>query len=435
MLSFRYTNTKVSAVVKYIKRITDTIVGEKLQGLGGLMIIGPKWCGKTSTAQQFSKSAVYLDDSEAGENNIQIASLNPSLLLEGKTPRLIDEWQNAPSLFDAARREIDKRGASGQFIFTGSVTPPKSQRRHSGTGRFSYVRMYPMSLNESGESNGSISLSDLFTGEPDMGKASTMTIEELVFCILRGGWPGTLHLNDKAAMSVAQDYAFSIENNEWVHGVDKRIKRHPEKIKALLRSYARNTATTASVGTILKDVLESGGTISRATVDAYVRELQNLFVIDDQPAWSASLRSTTPLRQTPKRHLVDPSLAAAAIGATQEKLLKDFNTLGYLFESLCVRDMRIYAAKNNAAVSHYRDKTELEADIIIEKPDGSWGAMEVKLGSSQEDEAAANLLKLASRVDTSKNGEPAFLAILTGGKYPHKRKDGVLVIPIGCMAP
>jgi len=426
---------RMGVVMRYITRTTDVIVGEKLQNLGGLMIIGPKWCGKTSTAQQFSNSALYLDDTEDGYSNIHIASLNPSLLLQGPTPRLIDEWQLAPNLFDVARRIIDKRGACGQFIFTGSATPPSTQTRHSGTGRFSYVRMYPMSLYESGESNGSVSLADMFKGEPDLGTASTLSVEHLVFCILRGGWPGALQLNDKAALSVAKEYIHSIENNEWIYSADKRIKRHPEKIRALIKSYARNTATPTTIETILKDILESGGAISRRTADAYIRELHNLFVIDDQPAWSASLRSTTPLRQTPKRHLADPSLAAAAIGATQAKLLKDFNTLGYLFESLCVRDMRAYAAANDALVTHYRDKTDLETDIIVEKAEGAWGAMEVKLGSKQEDEAAANLLKLAARVDTSKCGEPAFLAILTGGKYPYRRKDGVFVIPIGCMAP
>jgi len=421
--------------MKYISRATDAIVKEKLQGLGGLIIVGPKWCGKTSTAEQFSKSAVYLDDSENGNNNIQIASLNPALLLQGVTPRLIDEWQLAPDLFDAARREIDKRGLSGQFILTGSVSPTDTQTKHSGTGRFSYVRMYPMSLYESGESNGSVSLADLFTGKPDLGNASNLDLERLVFCILRGGWPGTLHLNDKTALSVADDYLYSIENNEWLYLTDQKVKRHPEKIKALLRSYARNTSTTVSVETIMKEVLDTGGTISRGTADAYIRELQNLFVIDDQPTWGVSLRSPVPLRQTPKRHLTDPSLAAAAIGATQEKLLKDFNTLGFLFESLCVRDMRVYAAANQATVSHYRDKTDLEVDLIVEKNDGSWGAFEVKLGSKQEDSAAANLLKFTARIDTAKCGEPSFLAIITGGKYPHKRKDGIFVIPIGCMAP
>jgi predicted AAA+ superfamily ATPase len=421
--------------MKYIKRATDVIVEEKLSGLGGLIITGPKWCGKTSTAEQFSNSAIYLDDLENGSNNIQIASLNPSILLEGKTPRLIDEWQLAPSLFDAARREIDKRNASGQFIFTGSVTPPMKPTRHSGTGRFSYVRMYPMSLFESGESNGSVSLADMFKGKPELGTESTVSIEKLVFCILRGGWPGSLRLKEAAALSVSYDYLYSLENNEWIYTEDKRVKRHQEKIKALIRSYARNTATPAAVETIVQDILDAGGAISRATADAYIRELQNLYVIDDQPTWGASLRSKTPLRLTPKRHLVDPSLAAAAIGATQDKLLKDFNTLGFLFESLCVRDMRVYAAANYAKVSYYRDKTDLEADIIVEKSDGSWGAMEVKLGSSQEEEAASNLLKLALRVDTTKCGEPAFLAIITGGKYPYRRNDGVYVIPIGCLAP
>ena len=421
--------------MKYIARVTDTSVNDRLQALGGLVIVGPKWCGKTSTAEQFSNSALYLDDASHGNNYIQIAALNPAILLEGANPRLIDEWQLAPSLFDAARREIDKRNASGQFIFTGSATPPRQLTRHTGTGRFSYVRMYPMSLYESGESNGSVSLAALFDGKPNLDAASTLSIERLVFCILRGGWPGTLHMRDHAALRVAADYLYSIENNEWIYASDRRIKRNAEKIGALIKSYARNTATTASTETILKDVLGEGGTIARTTADAYIRELQSLFVIDDQPAWSVSLRSRTPLRQAPKRHLADPSLAAAALGATQEKLRRDFNTLGYLFESLCVRDMRIYAIANNASVSHYRDKTNLEADIIIERDDGAWGAIEVKLGSNQENEAAANLLAVASRVDTVHNGQPSFLAVITGGQYPYKRDDGVYIIPIGCMSP
>ena len=419
----------------YISRVTDSIVEEKLQGLGGLFIVGPKWCGKTSTAYQFSKSMLYLDDTEMGSNNIQIANLNPSVLLMGDTPRLIDEWQLAPVLFDAARREIDNRGKSGQFIFTGSVTPPKNQRQHSGTGRFAYIRMYPMSLYESGESNGSISLDTLFEGHPNLSSTSTLTVDELVFCIMRGGWPGTLKMNERSAISVAQEYLHSIENNEWIYTTDKRIKRHPEKIRALLRSYARNTATQASIETIHKDILELGGVVSRGSLDSYIRELNNLYVIDDQPAWGISLRSSTPLRQAPKRHLADPSLEAAAIGATKDKLLMDFNTLGFLFESLCVRDMRIYSAANDATVSHYRDKTNLEVDIIVEKNDGTWGAMEVKLGSKQEDEAAVNLITFSKKVDTTKKGEPAFLAILTGGRYPYRREDGVYVLPIGCMGP
>ena len=417
----------------YITRVTDAIVRERLLGLGGLMIVGPKWCGKTTTAEHFSKSAVYLDDTEDGKNNIQIAALNPSVLLDGENPRLIDEWQLAPNLFDAVRREIDKRNSSGQFILTGSVTPPKNKNQHSGTGRFSYLRMYPMSLYETGESNGSVSLADLFNGNPNLTIASTLTLDNLVFCILRGGWPGALHMSDNAALRVAKDYIYSIENNEYIYSTDKRIKRNSEKIKALIRSYARNTATSVSIETIHEDIQEAGGMISRATVDSYIRELQSLFVIEDQPAWSVSLRSRTPLRQAPKRHLSDPSLAAAAIGATRDKLLKDFNTLGYLFESLCVRDMRIYAASNEASISHYRDKTDLEADIIVERADGAWGAMEVKLGSKQEDEAAGNLIKLVSRIDISKRGSPAFLAIITGGKYPYRRKDGVFVLPIGCL--
>ena len=421
--------------MKYITRVTDSVIRKKLEGLGGLMIVGPKWCGKTSTAEQFSNSAIYIGDEEEGGNNIQTALFRPSILLEGATPRLVDEWQLAPNLFDAARRIIDKRRQSGQFIFTGSTTPPMEKTRHSGVGRFSYVRMYPMSLFESGESNGSISLKELFEGKSDLGTASKLSIENLVFCILRGGWPLTLQMKDDIAISVASDYLYALENNEWLNFPEEEKAWKPEKIKPLIQSYSRNIATPASIETIYKDVSETGGSISRPTADAYIQKLQKLYVIDDLPAWNVSLRSKTALRQTPKRHLTDPSLAATAIGATQDKLLRDLNTLGFLFESLCVRDIRVYAAANDCSISFYRDKTELEIDIIIEKTDGTWGAMEVKLGSFQEDEAAKNLITLSKRVDVNKTGDPAFLAILTGGKYPYKRKDGVFVIPIGCLAP
>jgi predicted AAA+ superfamily ATPase len=419
----------------YLPRVTDAIIAKKLKGLGGLMIVGPKWCGKTSTAEQFSNSAAYLDDTENGENNIKVASLNPKALLEGKTPRLIDEWQLAPTIFDAVRREIDKRKDGGQFILTGSATPPTEKKRHSGTGRFSYVRMYPMSLYESGESVGSVSLGSLFKGKPDLSTPSALSFDDLVFAIVRGGWPGTLSMNPQASLTIANEYLFSLKQNEFIYSLDHRVRRNSEKIISLIRSYARNTSTTASIETILKDTSNTGGEISRTTADSYIRELKELYVIEDQPAWNTALRSRTALRQAPKRHLIDPSLAAAAIGATSEKLLRDINTLGFMFESLCVRDMRIYASVHDAAISHYRDKTNLEVDIIIEKPDGEWGAIEVKLGNDQEEEAAANLIKLESVVDSDRRGAPSFLAIVTSGKYPYKRDDGIYVIPIGCLKP
>ncbi len=425
----------MNKVKGYRPRVADAIVSRKLAGLGGLIIVGPKWCGKTSTAEQVAASAVYLDDVDEGHNLVEIASLNPGVLLRGETPRLVDEWQLAPSLFDGIRREIDKRGKSGQFILTGSTTPPRDTTRHSGTGRFSYVRMFPMSLFESGESNGSISLTALFSGNPELGTPSNLKVDELAYLMVRGGWPGCLGMAPATATGIAAEYLYSLENSDFLRADDKRVKRNPSKIRALLRSYARNTATTASTETILADVEASGTHVSRTTVDAYLRDLNRLYVVCDQPAWGGAMRSRSPLRQTPKRHLADPSLAAAAIGASPEKLLLDFNTMGFLFESLCVRDVRVYGSLSEVTVSHYRDKTGLEADIILERPDGKWGAVEVKMGGRQEEEAADNLKAVVAKMDTVKIGEPAFLAILTAGQYPVRRKDGIFVVPIGCLGP
>jgi predicted AAA+ superfamily ATPase len=420
---------------EYINRVTDGEVLKKLETLGGLIIVGPKWCGKTSTAEQFAKSAVYLDDEEDGENNVNVAMFNPHIMLDGQVPRLIDEWQLAPTLFDAARRIIDQRGASGQFIFTGSTTPPEEKTRHSGTGRFSRMEMFPMSLYETGDSNGAVSLASLFDGDVNVSKASTLTVEQLAFAIARGGWPGALRLSDQGKLNIANEYVESLVNSDFLRLRGKATRRKPEKLRALLRSYARNVATATSIETILADVTGSGITMSKGTAENYILDMKELFAINDQPAWNGNMRSRTPVRQTPKRHLADPSLAASLLGATPDKLLRDYNTFGFLFESLCVRDTRVYASPLEARVSHYRDKNGLEADIVIERKDGSWGAIEVKLGSQEEESAAKNLLAMRSKVDTSKSGRPAFLAILTGGKYTYRREDGVFVIPIGCFGP
>jgi predicted AAA+ superfamily ATPase len=420
---------------KYITRVTDAEARKKLETLGGLIIEGPKWCGKTSTAEQFANSTVYLDDEKDGENNINVALLNPHIILDGQAPMLIDEWQLAPILFDTARRIIDQRGLSGQFIFTGSTTPPEEKTRHSGTGRFARLKMLPMSLYETGDSNGSISLKALFDGSADLSKSSELSVEQLAFVIARGGWPGALKLTEQGQLNIANEYVESLVNSDFLRLRGKAARRKPEKLRALLRSYARNVATTASIETILADVMGSGITMSKSTAENYILDMKELFAINDQPAWNGNMRSRTPIRQTPKRHLADPSLAASLLGATPDKMLRDYNTFGFLFESLCVRDMRVYASPLEAKVSHYRDKNGLEADIIIERKDGSWGAIEVKLGSREENNAAASLLKMSSKVDTQKTGEPAFLAILTGTKYPYKRKDGVFVVPLGCLGP
>jgi predicted AAA+ superfamily ATPase len=422
---------------RYIHRVTDPVIERKLRGLGGLLIVGPKWCGKTTTAERFAKSAVYLDDAAGGGVLVEVASLNPGALLRGKSPRLIDEWQLAPPIFDAARREIDKRGKAGQYILTGSATPPVDEARHSGTGRFSRVQMYPMSLFETGESNGSASLEALFDGGggPCLSEPSSLTVDRLAEAIVRGGWPGCLSMPKAVWGDVARDYLASLESSTFLRLADRRVKRNPEKVRALIRSYARNTATMASMETILADVGGAGATVSRAAADQYVADLRQLFVVQDQPAWGGALRSRTPLRAAPKRHLADPSLAAAALGASKAKLLQDFKTMGFLFESLCVRDLRVYGSPLGAEVSHYRDKTGLEADAILTLPDGRWGAFEVKLGARQEDEAARNLLAVAARIDAERSGAPAFLAILTAGSHALRRADGVYVIPAGCLGP
>lgn len=419
----------------YINRITDTLVRDGLSGLGGLMIVGPKWCGKTTTAEQFAQSAVYLDDSEDGQNLVEVASLSPLILLQGETPRLVDEWQLAPGLFDSARREIDKRRRSGQFIFTGSTTPPQQRTAHSGTGRFSYIQMFPMTLYETGESNGTVSLSQLFEGSTKLLHSSALTIERLAFILVRGGWPGVLGLSEKTALGIPGEYVESLVNSDFLRLQTNNTRRDPAKLSALIRSYARNTATTVSLDVILADVNSSGIHMARATAENYLRDLRLLYAIYDQPAWNGSLRSRTPVRQAPKRHLVDPSLAAAAIGASADMLLMDYKTFGFLFESLCTRDIMVYGSPLKARVGYYRDKYGLEVDITVQLDDGRWGAFEVKLGSRQEEAAAKSLLKLAQKVDPDTTGKPSFLAILTGGKYPYRRDDGVYVIPIGCLGP
>jgi predicted AAA+ superfamily ATPase len=418
----------------YLPRIADAAVAHKLQGLGGLIIEGPKWCGKTSTAERFSVSAVYMDDRDSGANNIQLATLNPKVLLAGETPRLVDEWQLAPEIFDAIRREIDRRSKSGQYILTGSTTPPLEKINHSGTGRFARIRMYPMSLFESGESSGIISLQSLFDGTPNLSQASALTVNDLTIALARGGWPQTLSLPDSIACDIAFEYLHSLEQSDLLGNSDKTGRRNSDKMRMFLLSIARNTATTAALRTLIRDVKERGGFLSDVTAENYMEDLKSLFVIEDQPAWTGKLRSKTPLRQTPKRHFIDPSIAVAAMGATPERLAQDLNTFGYLFESLCVRDIRIYAGERST-ISHYRDKSGLEVDIVVEKKDGSWGAFEVKLGSKQEEEAAANLTFFSSQIDTKIMGYPSFLAILTAGKYAYRRKDGIYVIPIGCLGP
>jgi len=418
---------------KYYPRIADKILEEALESAGAVLIEGPKWSGKTWTAAKKSKSILYMQDPDTRESNIQAASVKPSLLLKGEKPRLIDEWQVAPVLWDSVRHEVDMRGEEGQFILTGSATPIiDKQISHTGTGRFSRIKMRPMSLFESNESTGEISLKELFEKYNNIGLTSNIEIEGIAKAIVRGGWPASVTSKPESASKRAQDYVNSIVQFD-VSRVDG-IEKNPNKMFALLRSLSRNISTEANYSVLIKD-MEGGEneSISRPTIQSYLNVLQRLFVVEDLEAWNPSIRSATPLRVSPKRQFVDPSIATATLGITQEHLLLDFNTFGYLFESLCIRDLRIYAEALGGKVSHYRDKSGLECDVVVVLRDGRWGAVEIKLGSNEFDKAAKNLRKLSEVIDYKKMNKPSFLMILTGTKFGYKRDDGVLIVPIGCL--
>lgn len=418
---------------KYYPRIADKLLDEALESAGAVLIEGPKWCGKTWTAEKKSKSILYMQDPDTRESNILAASVKPSLLLKGETPRLIDEWQVAPVLWDSVRHEVDMRGEEGQFILTGSATPILDEQiSHTGTGRISRMKMRPMSLFESNESSGEVSLKALFEQDYNIGSISNLEIEEIAKSIVRGGWPASVASKSESSFKRAQDYVDSIVQFD-VSRVDG-IEKNPNKMFALLRSLSRNISTEANYSVLIKD-MEGGEneSISRPTIQSYMNVLQRLFVVEELEAWNPSIRSATPLRVSPKRQFVDPSIATAALGINHERLLLDFNTFGYLFESLCIRDLRIYAEALGGKVYHYRDKSGLECDAVVVLRDGRWGAVEIKLGSNEFDKAAKNLRIFSEIIDTDKMNKPSFLMILTGTKLGYKRDDGVLVVPIGCL--
>jgi len=418
-------------VREYRFRIADNIIQSYLSSSGAVLIEGPKWCGKTWTGIHHAKSILMMQDPDQAEANLLTASIKPSLLLAGETPRLIDEWQVAPELWDAVRFEVDQRGETGQFILTGSAVPADGAVKHSGTGRIARLRMRPMSLFESCESTGQVSLHSLFNGEKNFDAKSLLSIEEIASVITRGGWPASIGVSDSTGIRMAENYVESIINQD-ISRVDG-TSRSPTKARHLLRSLARNVATLASSETIRQDVLASDELIAPPTMFSYLDALERIFVIENQPAWTPRLRSKTAIRSSPKRHFVDPSIATAVLRVSAEGLKKDFITFGYLFESLCVRDLRIYAQRIDGEIFHYRDKTDLEIDAIISLRDGRWAAIEVKMGSKQIDEGAENLLKVKDRVDKEKMSSPSFLLVLTATQYAYQRKDGVWVVPLGCL--
>ena len=415
----------------YISRLCDESLQLSLQSSGAVLIEGAKWCGKTSTAGNASRSVLFMQDPDNAGSYLAMADTKPSLLLKGETPRLIDEWQMAPVLWDAVRFEVDKRAETGQFILTGSAVPSDNVTAHTGTGRISRLMMRPMSLFESLESNGAVSLRALFDGDRDIETQSDLSIENIAFALCRGGWPASIKLQGKAALRMAMDYVEAVINYD-VSRVDN-IEKNPDRVRLLLRSLARNIATTATYQTIRTDMEATDITISDKTISSYMNALRRLFLVEDLPAWSPSLRSKTAIRTSEKRHFVDPSIATAVLRTNPEGILKDFQYFGFLFEALCTRDIRVYAQTNDGDVFHYRDKSGLESDLIVRLRDGRWAAIEVKLGKKQIDEAAENLLALKARIDEDKMGEASFMMVITGGQYAYRRNDGVLVVPVACL--
>ena len=417
----------------YRTRIVDAKLEALLSVFGGVLIVGPKWCGKSWTASNQANSEVYIDI----EDNKRRALLMPDVILDGPSPRLIDEWQDAPVLWDAARRKIDDEHRPGLLIFTGSAVPiisGENKPSHTGIGRFARMRMRPLSLYEEGISSGKVSLSALFEGKSFQACASDMDYEKALQLICRGGWPALFWVPEENASMVAMEY-LNMVINEDISRVDGS-KRDPALVQLFMRSLARNSATPVKATSLKADITERDGSdISEQTVRSYYEALKRIFVIEEQDAWLPSLRSRSRIRTTPKRHFTDPSLAAAALGATPGILAGDIKTAGFLFETLCFRDLSVYMDALDGKVFHYRDKDNLEGDAILQMPDGRWGAVEIKLGTFEFDYAAANLLKLKKKL-ADDTVSPSFLLIITAsGGMAWQREDGVIVAPIDCLAP
>lgn len=416
---------------EYRPRVADTELDARLKALGAVLIEGPKACGKTATARRLAASEVLLDVDPAARRAVAV---DPQLVLEGETPRLIDEWQLEPELWNYVRRAVDDRGLPGQFILAGSAVPPDDATRHSGAGRITRLRMRPMSLFESGGSSGEISLEDLLAGNRAAGAADTAaTIPRLADDIVRGGWPGLQHLAPAQAQLALTGYLDEIRRVD-VGRVDA-VRRDPERVGRLMQSLARNVSTYAAATTLAADTGGAEGPLKDDTVREYLAALERLMVVEDQPAWAPHLRSRYVLRSAARRHFVDPSLAAAALRASPERLLADLNLFGFLFESLVIRDLRVYAQPLDARVLQYRDSDGLEVDAIVEAADGRWCAFEIKLGHGQVEEGAATLAKFAARVDQKRTGPPAVLGVIVGMGYAYVRDDGINVIPIGLLGP
>lgn len=434
----------------YKNRVADRLLAEKLEAFGAVLIEGPKYCGKTTLATQQARSILSMADTDTLGQNLALARTNISRLLAGETPRLIDEWQIAPQFWDAVRNEVDKRNEDGQFMLTGSAVPPKPKKdesgniigeeniHHTGTGRISRLRLRTMSLWESEDSTGDVSLEELFINPDTVDGVSDIDLDRLAYLTCRGGWPkAVLKKSEKAALAQAFDYYDSVVSND-IKRVDD-IDRDEELTKRIMRSYARNQGTQATVGTILADIKSNGDErMSDSTVYSYIKALKEIFVIEDSIAWNPNLRSKTAIRTSDTRYFIDPSIATAALGMGPKDLINDMETFGFIFETLAIRDLRVYADALDGKVYHYRDKNNLECDAVIHLRNGSYGLVEVKIGGTEPiREGAESLKTLSSKIDSTRMKTPSFMMVLTGiGKFAYKRpEDGVLVVPIGCLRP
>lgn len=421
----------------YRARIVDPMLDRKLQGKGAVLVEGPKWCGKTTTAEQKAASILKLGDVSIYRQSRQIAEMNPALLLEGAAPRLIDEWQTIPELWDSVRSEVDERNTFGQFIMTGSAVPvPSEQLLHTGTGRITRLMMRTMTLFESGESNETISLKDLFDAPEQIFAECAIDIEQLAFLVCRGGWPQATFLKGDLALDQAFDYFDAIVASD-ISRVDG-VKRAPERTRTLMRSYARHQGAAVNYSVIAADMQANDGNAPDTdTVASYIAALKKIFVIEDMPAWNPNLRSKAAIRTSDTRYFVDPSIGVAALGIGPKDFLNDLNTFGLFFETLAVRDLRVFAETMDGSLYHYRDANGLECDAVLHRRNGSYGLIEIKLGGdSAIDEGAKNLHSLERIIDTTRMQAPSFKMVLVGvGKYAYRRPDGVYVVPIGCLKP
>ena len=424
----------------YKRRILDSLLEKKLQAKGAVLIEGPKWCGKTTTAEEIAASKIMLAKPDIKDHFKSLLEIDSDAALAGETPMLIDEWQTVPKLWDAVRYTVDHRHAMGQFILTGSAVPDKGaekEREHSGTGRFAWLTMRPMTLFESGESNGTVSLGELFQAPEKILQKNALKLSDIAFLICRGGWPIAVGLPEEAALEQAFDY-YDAVTKEDVTNVDG-VKRASERVQRLMRAYARHQGTQASIATLKGDLKNNDTTtLDEDTISSYLDALRKIFVVEDMPAWNPNLRSKTAIRTTDTRYFVDPSIATAALGLGPTDLMNDLNSMGFFFEAMCVRDLRVFAEALNGKVYHYRDKTGLECDAVVHLRNGQYGLIEIKLGGdSLIKEGAETLNTLAEQIDTTRMKSPAFKMILTAtGEYAYCRpEDGIYVVPIGCLRP